>query len=215
LFDQADSAIATYTSSAGSSGTGSFYSFGSSGSSERALGGVGSGGVYFGSPSVGAVAGCIAVEFRNASGGTLNSFTASFVGEQWRNGGNTAAQTMRLEYGFGPTFAGVGLWTAPGGTFDYSSPVIGSSSSSVDGNTAGKVLGLGGTISSLAWNNGDTLWIRWVENNDPGSDHGLAIDDFTFTATAVPEPSTLLAGALLALPFGVQGVRYLRNRKRA
>lgn len=33
--------------------------------------------------------------------------------------------------------------------------------------------------------------------------------------TVVPEPSTFIGGALLALPFGVQGVRYLRNRKRA
>ncbi len=41
------------------------------------------------------------------------------------------------------------------------------------------------------------------------------VDNFTVEATAVPEPSTFIAGALLSLPFGVQGVRYLRNRKRA
>jgi len=32
---------------------------------------------------------------------------------------------------------------------------------------------------------------------------------------AVPEPSTYFAGALLALPFGLQGIRWLRNRKQA
>jgi hypothetical protein len=38
-------------------------------------------------------------------------------------------------------------------------------------------------------------------------------DNIQFNATAVPEPPTFIAGALLALPFGLQGVRYLRNRK--
>lgn len=32
--------------------------------------------------------------------------------------------------------------------------------------------------------------------------------------TAVPEPTTMVAGALL-LPFGLQGIRHLRNRKQA
>jgi hypothetical protein len=39
------------------------------------------------------------------------------------------------------------------------------------------------------------------------------VGDFTFTLAAVPEPSTYLAGALLLLPFGVQGLRRLRNRR--
>jgi hypothetical protein len=38
---------------------------------------------------------------------------------------------------------------------------------------------------------------------------------FVFENVAVPEPSTYLAGALLALVFGVQGFRTLRNRKQA
>ena len=36
---------------------------------------------------------------------------------------------------------------------------------------------------------------------------------FVFDNVAVPEPSTYLAGALLALVFGVQGFRTLRSRK--
>jgi hypothetical protein len=41
------------------------------------------------------------------------------------------------------------------------------------------------------------------------------IDNLEFGNTAVPEPSTYLAGALLTLGFGVQGVRSLRSRKQA
>ncbi len=35
------------------------------------------------------------------------------------------------------------------------------------------------------------------------------------TATPIPEPTTMIAGALLLLPFGLQGVRMLRNRRQA
>jgi len=47
-----------------------------------------------------------------------------------------------------------------------------------------------------------------------GTDWNVGIDNIDFTASAVPEPSTYLAGALLVLPFGVQGIRYLRTCKR-
>jgi len=111
---------------------------------------------------------------------------------------------MVLQYGFAATYAGVTTWNIPGGTFNFTSPVTVNTGSgaAVDGNVAGKVTGRGGTISSLTWNNGDTLWVRWVENNDAGNDHGLAIDTFSLTATAiVPEPTvaSLAAIGLLGL----------------
>ena len=39
------------------------------------------------------------------------------------------------------------------------------------------------------------------------------VGDITFTYTTVPEPSTFIAGALLAIPFGLQGARCWRNRR--
>ena len=41
----------------------------------------------------------------------------------------------------------------------------------------------------------------------------FAINRLDLVTTPVPEPSTYLVGALLALVFGVQGVRSLRSRK--
>lgn len=179
--------ITAYAAGTGSSSTGSFYSFGAAGSSERAFGGVGSGGTYFGSPANGAVAGWIAVGLVNNTGQSLKQFNVNYAGEQWRDGGATAAQTMRFEYGWGGSFTTVGTWTAPGGIFDWASPVVSGSAGAVDGNSAGRVPGRGGLISGLDWGPGETLWLRWVEVNDPGNDHGLAIDDFSFVA--VPEPT--------------------------
>jgi len=203
LFNGTGAAITNYYGGTGSSTTGAFYSFGASGNSDRALGGLGSGGTYFGSPASGAPAGWIAVSFKNTSSVAFDSFTVGFNGEEWRNGGNTSAQTMVLQYGFGSTFASVDSWTTPGGSFNWTSPVFSSTGAAVNGNVAGLVSGVGGTVDT-SWAAGQTLWVRWVENNDSGNDHGLAIDNFSFSVTtAVPEPGTtamLLAG-LAAVGF--------------
>ena len=180
LFNHSGLPIGAYNAGSGTSTTGSFYSFGKD-ASDRALGGLGSGGTYFGSPASGSVAGFIAFAATNNSTSTLTSFTLGFNGEQWRNS-NASPQTMTLEYGFGATFDAV-TWTAPGGKFDWSSPVVGGTVGSVDGNNAGLVRDQGGTINGLSWGNGQTLWLRWVELNDAGNDHALAIDNFALSWT--------------------------------
>lgn len=184
LFNSAGTAIATYTGGTGSANAGAFYSFGATGNSDRALGGLGSG----------SVSGYIVFGITNSSGGDFSQVSLSYVGEQWRNGGNATAQSMALQYALGSTYSGISTWTNAAATFNYSSPVATTTAAAVDGNVAGLVSGLGGNLS-LTWVAGDTLWLRWVENNDAGNDHGLAIDNFSLTATAaaIPEPSTYAA----------------------
>lgn len=144
LFDQSGSGITTYNAGNGSSGTGNFYSYGTTDSGERALGGLGSNGAYFGSPAAGAVAGWMAVSFLNGSGSSFIGFTANWDGEQWRNGRNTTPQTMVFEYGFGASFGAVS-WTAPGTGFDFVSPVHTDTAAALDGNlAANRQAGLGG-----------------------------------------------------------------------
>lgn len=191
LFNAGGGDITSYRASDGGSNTGAMYSFGSAGSGERALGSLGSNNA----------SGWIALSVSNDTGGALTAFTLTYDGEQWRNG-NASAQLMPVEYGYGSTFAGVATWTALGAGFDVTSPVIGGSAGAVNGNTAGLSSGLGGTVATN-WASGSTLWVRWTEVNDAGSDHALAIDNVALTVTAVPEPGTvaLFLAGLAAVGF--------------
>lgn len=216
LYNKNNAAITSYGTAA--SATGGFFAFGAG--SDRALGGTGSGGTVFGSPASGAVAGYIALALTNNTAATLSGFTFSYDGEQWRDGGVTAgtsggslAQTMKVEYGFGSSFSAVSSWTALGSSFQFTSPVFGSTSTSgvaVNGNGAGLVTGLGGSVLAT-WAPGDTLWVRWVETNDVNNDHSLAIDNVSFsvTAAAVPEPTSY---ALLLAGLGAVG--FISRRRR-
>ncbi|MGB3069454.1 MAG: ExeM/NucH family extracellular endonuclease [Ottowia sp.] len=196
LYTGAGADIATYQASDGTSNSGAFYSFGASGNSERALGGTASGGAYFGSPASGAVAGYIAVAATNATSAAINTLTISFNGEQWRNGGNTSAQAMVMQYGLSSdgSFAGVATWTD---SLSWNSPVTGSSAASVDGNAAGRAP-VSGALSNLNWQPSQTLWLRWIEKNDPGNDHGLAIDDFSMLSGSAASGPTFAISALSA-----------------
>jgi hypothetical protein len=198
LFRQSSSApvaIPTYSANTGSSDTGAFYSYGSSGSSDRALGGLGSGGNYFGSPGVGEVAGWIALALTNSSGAVLEALNIQFAGEQWRKASNSTAQSMTLSYGFASSFATVTTWTTPGGSFNWSSPqATSAAAAAIDGNTTGRVSDRGGILSGLAWQPNTTLWLRWTEVNDTSTDHGLAIDDLQISAVA-PVPTVSLESA--------------------
>lgn len=80
---------------------------------------------------------------------------------------------------------------------------------------------ISGTLPS-ALDNQSTIYLRLIDNSTTSANDGTVatagtsrVDDFMIEATPIPEPSTWVAGALLALPFGLHGIRYLRNRKRA
>src|SRR5262245_8597233 len=82
----------TYNSGTGSSNTGALYSFGVAGTNpvtDRALGSVASSGT-----------GTVfqAARLTNNTGATITSLDISYVGEQWRNGGNATAHVLTFQY---------------------------------------------------------------------------------------------------------------------
>lgn len=178
--------------------TGGFWLFGASNSApEKALGSLGSTTVAANNDNE-----FIAVRLTNNTGLTLNQFTVTYDGEEWRDGQLATPETLSFGYNLGATTVGTPPnWADPTTTFtavpalNFTSPVFsgtGSAGTAVDGNLAGKVAGITATVSGISWDPGTDLWLRWADPQAPSAaDDGLGIDNFSFSAD-VPEPSSLM-----------------------
>ncbi len=186
-----------YAADTGSSTTGDTYSYGSAANSDRALGGLRTGTLI---PLFGA-------SFTNDTGSTVTSLTISYTGEEWRLG--VAARTDRLDfqYSTNATSLSTGTWTDVD-ALDFTTPNT-ASTGAKDGNNATNRALLSSSLSSLSIGAGATVWIRWQDFDASSSDDGLAIDDFSLTPTAVPEPASVTVSAGLA----VAGFAVARRRR--
>lgn len=208
----------------GSSTAAMFYSFGVEGTNsvaDRAFGSLlndtitrssTSGGTAVGTAGTGSLR--FGVRLVNDTDSVLTSFTFSYDGEQWRNGANAAVNTLVTAYGIVDAGAGLlnkaGQYTNLPSTAHFSGPVTGGTAGALDGNaSANRLSSITATVTGLTWAPGQELWIRWYDDNDPGAESGLAIDNFSFTASAVPEPSSFAALAGL----GALGFVSLRRRR--
>jgi len=173
----------TYNSGTGSSNAGALYSFGVAGINpvtDRGLGSVASGGT-----------GTVfqAVRLTNATGATITSLAISYVGEQWRNGGNATAHALTFQYQVANAGVVTGANSPAAGWTTFSSlsftgPVASAVSATLDGNDPANRIAKSATLA-VTVNAGQEIWLRWQDPDDSGSDHGLAIDDFSVTATGV------------------------------
>jgi len=176
----------TYTAGTGSSTAGDTYSFGTT--SDRAFGGLQSGTLV---PTVGAV-------FVNNTGGAINSLIISYTGEQWRLGATGRLDRLDFQYSTNATSLTSGTYNDIN-ALDFTAPVTTGSVGALDGNASPNRTFITSTISGLSIPNGATFWIRWASFDASGADDGLAIDDFSISATgggdAAPSVSTTVPAA--------------------
>ncbi len=143
---------------------------------ERALGALASG-TY--APKFGAL-------ITNNTGSTLNKFTITFTGEQWRVS-TAAAQSITFDYKVGATGINDASGFVSAAGLNFTSPVTLGAGAALDGNdAANRTTGITSTVYGITWEPGAVLAIRWTDIDDPGSDHALAIDDLTFSAGIQP-----------------------------
>ncbi|MEO8616438.1 MAG: hypothetical protein ABI600_14940 [Luteolibacter sp.] len=166
--------------SAGSATGGNLYSFGLAGSSDRALGSLSSGavgGLYYGTRII------------NQTGATIHKFTIRFKGEQWRSSG-AAVQGMTFSYGLRATGLTQGTFVdVP--SLQFNSPVSGGTAGSLNGNLTGTAFGPS-LFGGFKWRHGEAMWLRWYDPDHPGTDHALAVDDFSFSADSLDSDNDLM-----------------------
>jgi hypothetical protein len=173
--------VLTYSASTGSGTTGSIYSYGDSSSIERALGSVASG-----TPGNFAYG----VRFTNDTGLAQGNITVSYTGEQWRNGGNTNAQTLAFSFRVSSSpitnsdAANANTWTNFT-ALDFTTPTVGAGSGALDGNNAtNRQILTNVVLSGVVVQPGQEIFLRWFDANDSGNDHGVAIDNLTVSFQA-------------------------------
>ena len=173
----------TYSAGTGSSTSGGMYSFGVAGTNsvtDRALGSLASG----------SAAPIIATKLTNNTGNPIGTLDISYVGEQWR-AGNSSAQSLTFQY----QVANAGIITDANvptsgwiseAALNFTSPTL-TTVGAIDGNAAANRTAKASTIvfgTPVAV--GQEIWIRWVDVDDSGADHALAVDDLSVTPHAVP-----------------------------
>lgn len=181
----------------GSNNSGAFWSFGESGMADRALGGINSGTLSSTNANM-----FLGAKFTNNTGAIMTSFTLSYDGEQWRDGGAATPNVQRLDFDYS-----LNATTIQDATFtnedalDFVSPVFANTGggNAVAGNSTG-MLPIGPvTVTGINWAPGTDLWIRWRDVNNSGNDHGLSIDNLQFSAIPEPGSVVLFVAAVLAL----------------
>jgi hypothetical protein len=158
----------------GTSATASFKNYGATGSADRAMGSLADAStdtMMYG------------VRFRNNTASTIASLEVTYTGEQWRDSGDALGHQLTFDYRTGALITGLtsGTYT-PVPALHFTSPSVGNPGP-VDGNSFFNRVTLNATfLVNLA--PGQEVMIRWVDVNDAGADHGLAIDDLFVIARA-------------------------------
>ncbi|WP_439880171.1 T9SS type A sorting domain-containing protein [Pontibacter sp. MBLB2868] len=161
----------------GSANSGAIYNVGTTDATDRAIGSVSSTStnVRFGAG------------FTNGTTSTIGTVAFAATMEQWRTGSlATTDETTAFMYSLNASGINdeAATWTALTSMDLVEILKSATDNAAVDGNAAANKIGIAGTISNLTLAPNETLWIRWSDPNDSGSDGLYAIDDFSMTLTA-------------------------------
>lgn len=180
---------------------GDLYSFGDSAIAERALGSLGSGTVapvYFG------------VALVNNTGSTVQNVVVQYRGELWRVGNparTTGPDSLHFAWGTNNGDLHSNVWNSFT-ALNYVSPAPASGPSNVqlNGNAAAQVTNYLDTLLNINLAAGDTLWLRWRDENSSSFDDGMGIDDVSITfLPSISAPASLL------LSFSAMNTYYYQN----
>ena len=159
--------------------------------------------------ALGSVAAYWALRFVNNSSQTITGLSLSYDVEQWYRAANSpqVANPLRLYYRVYPAswtagneLAELGTgsgWTQVSAAIFLTPNATDTSASMLDGNLSENQGDVSVMINGITVAPGEKLWLRWLNGEDAGNDHALAIDNLSVSFSTIPEPSS--ATALLGL----------------
>ena len=175
FLESGSSANTTYAAGTGSDNGGNTYSFGAAANSERAFGGLASNNLTT----------QIGVSFQNNTGSPLTTLIVEYTGEQWRMGVAGTQDSIVFQYSLDATSISTGTWTNYV-QLNFKAPITTGTAGALNGNVAPNRSLRTSTITALNIPNGAKIWFRWSDINVAGTDHSLAIDDFSISTTSAP-----------------------------
>lgn len=177
------------------------WNFGPVGTSDRALGLMATGSS---TPTPPGADRFLEVRIQNNTAQPIGAIAVRYDGEEWRTG-SSATQVNKNELQFsadGQNFVSMGS------NFQFTQPVFSPISSPLDGNAAANRRANIGGVYALPTPvpSGGLLYLRWYDVNDPASEPGLAMDNFSFAATNLliaitnqPQTQAALPGSTVTL----------------
>lgn len=164
---------AVFAASTGSSTGNGVYSYGNTGSPDRSLGSLASGaGIY-----------AVGMILTNQTGVTLDSLAISFTAKQWRKGGSAKVNTWTFRYKTGHFTNIDQAELADHPPLNFSSVITSPGATALNGNLPEHQQQVSGHLTGINWENGASLLLRWDDANEPGNNDGMAIDQFSFSAS--------------------------------
>lgn len=184
-----------FTADNGGSNSGRFNNYGTTAATDRTIGSASSatpGTLNYG------------VRYVNNTGGLITSLQVTYTGEQWRNGGNVAAQVLAFDYQQAATVTSLTTGTfIPVTALNFTSLTNTATAAAIDGNAPANRTVLTSTIV-VSIPVGQEIMLRWTDANDAGTDHGFGVDDLSVT----PFGNALDITTPNSMPNGVIGVPY-------
>lgn len=204
--EEGSGADLVYGVSPGDSTAAQTYSFGRTSSTaalDRAFGGLRLASV---NPTI---AGC----WINNTNASITSIAITYDGEMWRYGATGRVDRLDFQYSIDATSPLTGTWIDLD-ELDFSTPnLTGSVGSRIGNDSTNRQAGITSVISGLSVPAGSTFYIRFRDFDTPGTqDDGLAIDNFSLTATISPTSAGVsLSGRVLTaegrgVPFALVSI---------